>query len=46
MVIGSFNAHDEDLNNQFPDDIEAAVNAFKASGVTNLVIDVTNNNGS
>jgi len=46
MVIGSFNAHDEDLNNQFPDDVEAAVNAFKASGVTNLVIDVTNNNGS
>jgi len=46
MVIGTFEADNEDLNNQFPDDVEAAVNAFKASGVTNLVIDVTNNDGS
>ena len=46
MVIGTFNAHNDDLNNQFPDDLEAAVNAFKSSGVTNLVIDVTNNDGS
>ncbi|KAI0251831.1 hypothetical protein BJV78DRAFT_1282078 [Lactifluus subvellereus] len=41
MFVGSF------LGNytQFPIDVEAAVNEFKASGVTNLVIDVTSNGG-
>jgi C-terminal processing protease CtpA/Prc len=41
MFVGSF------LGNytQFPIDVAAAVNQFKASGVTNLVIDVTNNGG-
>ncbi|KAH8986939.1 hypothetical protein EDB86DRAFT_2809239 [Lactarius hatsudake] len=41
MFVGSF---DEDLV-QFPLDVDAAVKQFKASGVTNLLIDVTNNGG-
>jgi len=45
MFVGTFEA-DDDANNQFPADIEAAVNDFKSSGVTNLLIDVTDNGGS
>ena len=45
MFIGTFEGSD-DANNQFPADIEAAVNEFKSSGVTNLLIDVTDNGGS
>jgi|SRR5712672_1176422 len=41
MFIGTFEG---DLN-QFPVDVEAVVNEFKSSGVTNLLIDVTNNPG-
>ncbi|KAH9059208.1 hypothetical protein EDB87DRAFT_1822873 [Lactarius vividus] len=39
MFIGSF----EGNFSQFPLDVEAAVRQFTASGVTNLLIDVTNN---
>ena len=42
MFIGSF----EGDFNQFQLDVDAAVQQFKASGVTNLLIDVTNNGGS
>jgi len=42
MFVGSF-AGDFD---QFQLDVDAAVKQFKASGVTNLLIDVTNNDGS
>ena len=41
MYVGSFA---EDLN-QFPLDVQAAVEQFKASGITNLLVDVTNNGG-
>lgn len=41
MFVGSFEA---DLE-QFPRDVHAAVKQFKASGVTNVLIDVTNNGG-
>ncbi|KAI0267449.1 hypothetical protein BC834DRAFT_78050 [Gloeopeniophorella convolvens] len=41
MFVGSF----EGDFNQFPVDVEAAVNQFKASGVKNVLIDVTNNGG-
>ncbi|KAI9438205.1 hypothetical protein H4582DRAFT_2148664 [Lactarius indigo] len=41
MFVGSF---DGDIN-QFPLDVAAAVKQFKASDVTNLLIDVTNNPG-
>ncbi|KAH8990807.1 hypothetical protein EDB92DRAFT_724534 [Lactarius akahatsu] len=41
MFVGSF----EGDFNQFPLDVDAAVKQFKASGVTNLLIDVTNNGG-
>ena len=43
MFIGSFESENSD---QFPLDIDAAVKEFKSSGVTNLLIDVTNNGGS
>ena len=43
MFISSFEP--DDLY-QFPLDIDAAVKEFKSSGVTNLLIDVTNNGGS
>jgi len=46
MFIGSFDVGSNALNNQFPSDVKAAVDEFKSSGVTNLVIDVTNNGGS
>ncbi len=42
MFVGSF----EGDFNQFPLDVEATVKQFKASGVSNLLIDVTNNGGS
>ncbi len=42
MFVGSF----EGDFDQFPLDVDAAVKQFKASGVTNLLIDVTNNGGS
>ena len=45
MFISTFDANNDDLNDQFPDGVEAAENEFKSSGVTNLVIDVTNNGG-
>ncbi|KAH9988078.1 hypothetical protein BJV74DRAFT_839926 [Russula compacta] len=41
MFVGSF----EGDFNQFQVDVEAAVRQFKASGVKNLLIDVTNNGG-
>ncbi|KAH8994242.1 hypothetical protein EDB92DRAFT_1850975 [Lactarius akahatsu] len=41
MFVGSF----EGDYFQFPVDVEAAVRQFTASGVTNLLIDVTNNGG-
>ncbi|KAH9169340.1 hypothetical protein EDB89DRAFT_1908637 [Lactarius sanguifluus] len=41
MFVGSF----EGVFSQFPRDVDAAVKQFKASGVTNLLIDVTNNGG-
>lgn len=42
MFIGSFEGNFD----QFQLDVDAAVQQFKASGVTNLLIDVTNNGGS
>ena len=42
MFIGSF----EGNISQFQSDVDAAVQQFTASGVTNLIIDVTNNGGS
>jgi len=42
MFVGSF----QGTFSQFPLDVEAAVQQFKAAGVTNLLIDVTNNGGS
>ena len=42
MFIGSFSGD----YSQFQFDVEAAVNAFKAHRVENLLIDVTNNGGS
>ncbi|KAI9450194.1 hypothetical protein BJY52DRAFT_199868 [Lactarius psammicola] len=41
MFVGSF----EGNYSQFQFDVKAAVRQFKASGVTNLLIDVTNNGG-
>ncbi|KAH9077631.1 hypothetical protein EDB83DRAFT_2514346 [Lactarius deliciosus] len=41
MFVGSFVG----VITQFPLDVDAAVKQFKASGVTNLLIDVTNNGG-
>jgi hypothetical protein len=41
MFVGSF----EGDYYQFPLDVQAAVTQFKASGVTNLLVDVTNNPG-
>lgn len=42
MFVGSF----EGDFDQFPLDVEAAVLELKASGVTNLLIDLTNNGGT
>jgi hypothetical protein len=41
MFVGSF----EGDYYQFPLDVQAAVTQFKTSGVTNLLVDVTNNPG-
>ncbi|KAF8270052.1 hypothetical protein EI94DRAFT_1723726 [Lactarius quietus] len=41
MFVGNF----EGNSSQFPVDVDAAVKEFKASGVKNLLIDVTNNPG-
>ncbi|KAH9955472.1 hypothetical protein BC827DRAFT_1271685 [Russula dissimulans] len=41
MFVGSFGGN----YSHFPRDVEAAMNQFKASGVENLLIDVTNNGG-
>ncbi len=41
MFIGTF----EGDNNQFPADVIAAFGRFKASGVKNIIIDITNNGG-
>ena len=46
MFIGSFASGDPNQTIQFPSDVDAAVKEFKSSGVTNLLIDVTNNGGS
>jgi hypothetical protein len=47
MFIGTFAIEGNDTANaQFPTDVDAAVNEFKSSGVTNLLIDVTDNGGS
>ncbi|KAI9513403.1 hypothetical protein F5148DRAFT_3736 [Russula earlei] len=47
MFIGTFESEQSDNNDlaQFPADVVAAVATFQASGVTNLLIDVTNNGG-
>jgi len=42
MFIGTFDS--KDLI-QFPADVVAAFNRFKASGVKNILVDVTNNPG-
>jgi hypothetical protein len=42
MFIGSFDQDDISL---FPVDVAAAFDQFKASGVKNILIDVTNNGG-
>jgi hypothetical protein len=42
MFIGTFEG---DLN-QFPVDVAAAAKKFKAAGVKNILIDVTDNGGS
>ncbi|KAI0289964.1 hypothetical protein BC826DRAFT_1106720 [Russula brevipes] len=41
MFVGSFDGD----TRQFQLDVQAAINQFKSSGVTNLLIDVTNNPG-
>ena len=41
MFVGSF----EGDFNQFQTDTQAAVTQFKASGVTRLILDLTNNGG-
>jgi len=47
MFVGTFAIEgNDDATAQFPADVEAAVNEFKSSGVTNLLIDVTDNGGS
>jgi hypothetical protein len=46
MYIGTFATSSDAMVNQFPSDVVSAVNEFKASGVSNLMIDVTNNPGS
>jgi hypothetical protein len=43
MFVGSF---EQDDISQFPADVAAAFDQFKASGVKNILIDVTNNPGS
>ena len=42
MFVGSFEGDPD----QFQHDVDAAINEFKGYGVTNLLIDVTNNGGS
>lgn len=42
MFVGTFEPDDFD---QFQNDTVAAVNAFKAAGVTQVLIDLTNNGG-
>jgi C-terminal processing protease CtpA/Prc len=42
MFIGTF---DSDDTNQFLSDVSAAFDEFKASGVKNILIDVTDNGG-
>jgi hypothetical protein len=44
MFVGSFGEELTDLG-QFPLDVEAAVTQLKEFGVTNLLVDVTNNPG-
>jgi len=46
MYIGTFYTDSDDVINQFPGDVVSALDEFKSSGVTNLVIDVSNNPGS
>ena len=46
MFVGSFDSNDNnDTYNYFQVDVRDAINQFKSSGVTNLLIDVTNNDG-
>jgi hypothetical protein len=46
MFIGSFDSNnDNDTYNFFQVDVRDAINQFKSSGVVNLLIDVTNNDG-
>jgi len=42
MFVGSFEPDDFD---QFQKDVADAIDSFKASGVTRLLIDLTNNGG-
>jgi hypothetical protein len=46
MFVGSFDSNnDNDTYNFFQVDVRNAINQFKSSGVVNLLIDVTNNDG-
>jgi hypothetical protein len=46
MFVGSFDSNDNnDTYHYFQVDVRDAINQFKSSGVTNLLIDVTNNDG-
>jgi len=45
MFVGSFEPDDGNAIYNFQVDVQNAINQFKSSGVTNLLIDVTNNNG-
>ncbi len=44
MFIGTFDEGNTPMD-QFPADVVAASNKFNASGVTNIIIDVTSNGG-
>jgi hypothetical protein len=45
MFVGSFEPDDDNAIYDFQVDVQNAINQFKSSGVTNLLIDVTNNGG-
>ena len=46
MFVGSFDSNDNnDTYHYFQVDVRDAINQFKSFGVTNLLIDVTNNDG-
>jgi hypothetical protein len=45
MFVGSFEANRDNDTYHFQVDIQGAINQLRSSGVTNLLIDVTNNGG-